>query len=123
MIKRILISKIIKTTTMKKLFLILSVIVSLAAKGQQFKYDSVVSGNYNLTSSFYSYPKPDTIPATLLVSNIAKKQAGGVWLIRGYVVLGDTVKYLGRRKKPVPGWICVWQSNLSNNNPCQANIR
>lgn len=75
---------------MKKLLLILSVIFSLAAKGQ----------------------KPDTIPATLLVSNIAKKQAGGVWLIRGYVVLGDTVKYLGKRKKPVPGWIYVWKYKI-----------
>ena len=96
---------------MKKLLLILSVIFSLAAKGQQFKYDSI-SGNYNLTRSFYSYPKPDTIPATLLVSNIAKKQAGGVWLIRGYVFLGDTVKYLGKRKKPVPGWIYVWKYKI-----------
>lgn len=98
---------------MKKLIFLTSVFLyCLSCSGQDsFRHavDSVGKIYVDTAATYTTY----TVPAILLVSNISKKQAGGVWCIKGYVVLAwNNTTYLGRKRKPIPKYIHVWNYTI-----------
>lgn len=58
----------------------------------------------------FSGVRYDTVKAILSVSSVFKK-VSPMWTIQGYVIygaIGTEPRYLGRKKKPIPSYIHVW---------------